>query len=143
MRVLLGAIVLGLTALTAGFIGFQAGIASNIGAAGGAVYLGGGVPWFGFPWFGFLFFFLFIGFLFFAFGGRRRGSWGPYGGHGRMGYGPWGDDTNAGGPTSGDPRRQWIADEHRRLHEAEARASAGQAATGASTPSEPTQPPAG
>ena len=143
MRVLLGAIVLGLTALTAGFIGFQAGIASNIGAAGGAVYLGGGVPWFGFPWFGFLFFFLFIGFLFFAFGGRRRGPWGPYGGHGRMGYGPWGDDTSVGGPPSGDPRRQWIADEHRRLHEAEVRAAAGQTAAGATTPSDPTQPPAG
>jgi len=143
MRVLLGAIVLGLTALTAGFIGFQAGIASNIGAAGGAVYLGGGgVPWFGFPWFGFLFFFLFIGFLFFAFGGRRRGPWGPYGGHGRMGYGPWGDDTTAG-QFSGDPRRQWIADEHRRLHEAEARAAAGNAPAGAGTPSDPTQPPAG
>jgi hypothetical protein len=137
MRALLGVIVLGLTALAAGFIGFQAGIASNIGSAGGAVYIGGGMPWFGFPWFGFLFFFLFIGFLFFAFSGRRRG-WGPYGGHGRMGYGPWGDDT-----TSGDPRRQWIADAHRRLHEEEARAAAGQAPTGSNPPSDPSRPPAG
>jgi hypothetical protein len=142
MRALLGVIVLGLTALTAGFIGFQAGIASNIGAAGGAVYLGGGVPWFGFPWFGFLFFFLFLGFLFFAFAGRRRGPWGPYGGPGR-GYGPWGGDMS-----QGDPRRHWIADAHRRLHEEEARNASAQppAPTQAPTgtdPFDPTRPSAG
>jgi hypothetical protein len=142
MRALLAVIVLGLTALTAGFIGFQAGIASNIGAAGGAVYVGGGFG-FGFPWFGFLFFFLFLGFLFFAFAGRRRGPWGPYGGHGR-GYGPWGGDMG-----SGDPRRQWIADAHRRLHEEEARAAAGQppvtgqASAPGTDPVDPNRPAAG
>ena len=139
MRAILGLLVLGFTALTAGFIGFQAGIASNIGTAGGAVYLGGGGAWFGFPWFGFLFFFLFVGFLFFAFAGRRRGPWGPYG-TGR-GYGPWGGEV---GPD--DQRRQWIADAHRRLHEEEARATSGPSAPTApmgSDPSDPTRPSAG
>ena len=143
MRILLGAIVLGLTALTAGFIGFQAGIASNIGAAGGAVYLGGGVPWFGFPWFGFLlfpfFFLLFFGFLAFAFGGRRRGPWGSGYGPGR--WGPW-DATD-----SGDPRRQWVADAHRRLHEEEARnagtTSGSAAGTQPASPFDPPRPTAG
>ncbi|HEY3336427.1 MAG TPA: hypothetical protein VGK16_14435 [Candidatus Limnocylindrales bacterium] len=132
MRALFGVIVLGLTALAAGIVGFQAGIASNIGAAGGAVYLGGG-----FPGLGFLLFFLFFGFLFFAFAGRRRGPWGMHGGHGRMGSGPWG-----GGMGSGDPRRQWIADAHRRLHEEEARAAGGTSAAGAD-PFDPTRPAAG
>jgi hypothetical protein len=134
MRALFGVIVLGITALVAGFVGFQAGVASNIGAAGGAVYLGGGFPGFGF---GFLFFFLFLGFLFFAFAGRRRGPWG---GQGRMGYGPWGD-----GFGEGDPRRQWIADAHRRLHEDEARGvgAAGSSAAAGATPPDPTRPSAG
>jgi hypothetical protein len=105
------------------------------------VYLGGGVPWFGFP-FGILFFFLFLGFLFFAFAGRRRGPWGPYGGHGR-GYGPWGGDLS-----QGDPRRQWIADAHRRLHEEEARNASGQSTAGQAPapggdPFDPTRPSAG
>ena len=128
MRALFGLIVLGVVALTAGFVGFQAGIASNIGAAGGAVYLGGG-----FPGFGFLLFFLFIGFLFFAFAGRRHGPWGRYG-PGRMGYGPWGGDV--------DPRRQWIADAHRRLHEEDARTAPGQAQASGVQP-DPTRPTAG
>lgn len=124
MRALVGTVILGLTALAAGAIGFQAGIASNIGAAGGAVYLGGGIPGLGF-----LFFFLFLGFLFFALAGRRRGPWGMAGGpgrwgHGPMGHGPW------GGPTGdGDPRRAWIAEAHRRLHEEEARATGSTAST--------------
>jgi hypothetical protein len=128
MRAVLGVIVIAITALVAGAIGFQAGVASNIGHAGGAVYLGWGG---GFPFFGFLFFFLFLGFLLFAFAGRRRGPWGTYGG--RMGGGPWG----AGDP--GDPRRQWIADAHRRLHEDEAQRSATPAAPG-TTPADPTGP---
>lgn len=135
MRALVGTVILGLTVLAAGAIGFQAGIASNIGAAGGAVYLGGG-----FPGLGLLFFFLFLGFLFFAFAGRRRrGPWGMAGGpghwgHGPMGAGPW------GGPTGdGDPRRAWIAEAHRRLHEEEARAAGSSApgAPGAPTPNAP------
>ena len=43
MRGLIGVLFTGVVALVAGAIGFQAGIASNIGAAGGAVYLGGGM----------------------------------------------------------------------------------------------------
>jgi hypothetical protein len=111
MRGLLGVLFTGIVALTAGLIGYQAGIASNVGAAGGIVYLGGG-----FPGFGFLFFLFFIGFLLFAVGGRRR-AWarGPMGGPGSWGYGSWGED--------GDPRRTWVADAHRRLHEEEAKRS--------------------
>ncbi len=125
MRGLLGVLFTGVVALTAGAIGFQAGIASNIGAAGGAVYLGGGVPGLGF-----LFFLLFIGFLLFVIGGRRRawargpmGGPGRWGGHGPMGsHGPWGTD--------GDPRRAWVADAHRHLHEEEARAAEATGTTG-------------
>lgn len=119
MRGLIGVLFTGVVALVAGAIGFQAGIASNIGAAGGAVYLGGGIPGLGFLFF--LFFLFFIGFLLFAIGGRRR-TWahGPMGGPGRWGgYGSFED---------GDSRRQWVADAHRRLHEEE---SAAAGATGA------------
>ena len=131
MRGLFGVIVLGITALVAGAVGFQAGIASNIGNAGGVVYLGGGIPGFGF-----LFFFLFLGFLFFAFAGRRRGPWGMRGG-------PWSD-----GFGESDERRRWIADAHRRLHEDEARTAGSGTASGAAPasdrgPFDPTRPSAG
>ncbi|HYO43246.1 MAG TPA: hypothetical protein VES19_08625 [Candidatus Limnocylindrales bacterium] len=128
MRGLLGVLFTGVVALTAGAIGFQAGIASNIGAAGGAVYLGGGIPGLGF-----LVFLLFVGFLLFAIGGGRR-AWarGPMGGPGHWGgHGPWGTD--------GDPRRAWVADAHRRLHEEEARADG---TTGTPGPASPTDRPA-
>jgi hypothetical protein len=109
MRALFGVLLVGLTALVAGFLGFQAGVASNIGAAGGTVWLGG---WF--PGFGFLFFLLFISVLFFAFAGRRHRAWGPgYGG----GRGPWGPGA---WPGRDDPRYQWVAEAHRRLHEEQA-----------------------
>ena len=114
MRGLIGVLFTGVVALVAGAIGFQAGIASNIGAAGGAVYLGGGIPGFGFLFF--------VGFVLFAIGGRRH-AWarGPMGGPGHWGgHGSWGPD--------GDPRRAWVADAHRRLHEEEA-AAAGTAGT--------------
>jgi hypothetical protein len=136
MRALLAFLLLGLTALFAGFVGFQAGVASNVGAAGGAVYVGWGFP------FGFLFFPFFVllcfGFLVFAFGGRRRGAWGS-------GYGPgrWGAWDSADGS---DPRRQWVADAHRRLHEEEARnagTTAGSAGTHAPSPFDPPGPTAG
>jgi hypothetical protein len=122
MRGLLGVLFTGVVALTAGAIGFQAGIASNIGAAGGAVYLGGGIPGLGF-----LFFLFFVGFVLFAIGGRRR-AWarGPMGGPGHWGgHGPWGSE--------GNPRRQWVADAHRRLHEEEAAAGGTTGATGTTT----------
>ena len=111
MRGLIGVLFTGIVALVAGAIGFQAGIASNLGAAGGAVYLGGGIPGLGF-----LFFLFFIGFVLFAIAGRRR-AWAhdPMGGPGRWaGHGSFED---------GDPRRQWVADAHRRLHEEEAAAA--------------------
>lgn len=123
MRGLLGVLFTGVVALTAGAIGFQAGIASNIGAAGGAVYLGGGIGGFGF-----LLFLLFIGFVLFTVGGMRRRALGhgPMGGPGRWaGHGPWGTD--------GDPRRAWVADAHRRLHEEDARAAAGTSSSPSST----------
>jgi hypothetical protein len=119
----LGIVLLGLVAVVAGFVGYQAGLTSNAIAAGTAVVVTGG-----FPGFGFLFFLLFIGFLFFAFAGRRRGHWRP--GHG---HGPWAGPMGPGGhggPGPGgsgpggttdpsDPRRQWVADLHRSLHAAE------------------------
>ena len=107
MRALFGILLIVFTAIAAGIAGFQAGVASNVAAAGGVVWLGGGIPGLGF-----LFFLLFVGFVFFAFGSRRRGA-GPWGMH--PGHGRWGaiDD--------GDPRRAWIAEAHRRLHEEEAR----------------------
>ena len=132
MRALFAFLLFGLTALAAGFVGFQAGVASNVGAAGGAVYVGWGFP-FGFLFFPF-FFLLFIGFLAFAFGGRRRASWGPGYGSGR--WGPW--DAAEGS----DPRRQWVADAHRRLHEEEARnAGSTSGSTAGTQPPSPFDPP--
>lgn len=115
----LGILFLGLVALVAGFVGYQAGLTSNAIAAGTAVVVTGG-----FPGFGFLFFLLFVGFLFFAFAGRRHGHWAT--GHG---HGPWAGRMGSGGPGGfdgpgpadpRDPRRQWVADLHRSLHAEEA-----------------------
>ena len=108
MRGLFTLIIAIVAALVGGAIGFQLGVTSNIGAAGGTVVWHAGFGFFGF-FIPFLFFFLFLGLLAAAFGGRRRG-WGGGWGHG---YGPMGSGD--------DPRRQWIADAHRRLHEEEAR----------------------
>jgi hypothetical protein len=125
MRALFGVIFVGITALVAGAIGYQAGITSAVAtsaaASGTVVYHAG---WgFGFPWFGFLLFpfflFLLFGLFAFAFGGRRRWGGGPGWGYGPRGW--------TGGPD--DPRYRSIADAHRRLHEDEARA-AGTSPTG-------------
>jgi hypothetical protein len=114
----LGILLLGLVAVVAGLVGYQAGLASNAIAAGTAVVVTGG-----FPGFGFLFFLLFIGFLFFAFAGRRRGPWGAGHGHspwaGRMGPGSFG---GPGTIDPSDPRRQWVAEMHRSLHAEQAAA---------------------
>lgn len=124
MRGLFTLLIATVAALVGGIIGFQLGITSNIGAAGGTVVWHAGFPFFGWFIFPFFFFFLFICIAAFAFGGRRRG-WGGGPGWGN-GYGPMSSD---------DPRRQWIVDAHRRLHEEDAR-------TG--TPSTPeNRPPAG
>jgi hypothetical protein len=129
MRALFALLFTGAVAVTAGIVGFQAGVASNIAAAGGVVWLGGG-----FPGLGFLFFFGFIAFMLIAFGGMRRRAWrhgemGPMGGPGAWG-GPFGP---MGGPRA-DARREWVADMHRRLHEADAARAAGTTgSTGSST----------
>jgi hypothetical protein len=134
MRGLLGVLLVGVTALVAGAIGYQVGVsqavATSAAAAGGTVVYH--AAWgFGFPWLGFLFFpfflFLLFGLFAFAFGGRRRWGGGP-GGPG-WGYGPGGSTLNPD-----DPRYRWVADAHRRLHEDEA--------AGRTTPTPPA-PPAG
>ena len=138
MRALFGVILVGFTALIAGAIGYQAGISSAVATtaatSGTVVYH---AAWgFGFPWFGFLLFpfflFLCFGLFAFAFGGRRRWGGGP-----GWGYGPHG---SIGNPD--DPRRQWIADAHRRLHEEEARAAGSTPGTAPGTqPPSPLDPP--
>ncbi len=141
MRALFGVILVGFTALIAGFIGYQAGISSSVATtaatSGTVVYH---AAWgFGFPWFGFLLFpfflFLCFGLFAFAFGGRRRWGGGPGWGYGPHGY--------AGSPD--DPRRQWIADAHRRLHEEEAARGAGATTPSADAtgPFDPPRPTAG
>lgn len=122
MRAALALLVTGGVALAAGFLGFQAGVASNIGAAGGTVVLGGGFHFFGL--------FLFIPFLFLSFfalaaliGGRRHryGPWGMHGAMGPGGFGPGGTGGTGYGPGSSfDPRRAWVAEMHRSLHEEDA-----------------------
>lgn len=151
MRGFFGVLLLGLVALVGGLIGYQAGLTSTAATAGNAVIVTGG-----FPGFGTLCFLLFIGFLFFAFAGRRRawgghGHWGsgygrgPWGGPMGGGFGPGGPGGTGSGPdASSDPRRQWIAEMHRSLHEAEAK-SAGTTGwtTGAqrTNPTDPTNTP--
>jgi hypothetical protein len=131
MRGYLTVLALAIVAVGAGLLGFQAGVLSNIGASGGSVVWYAGGPGFG----GFLLFFLFIALLLFAFGGRRRGPWGGPGRWG-PGYGPM---------SGGDPRREWIADAHRRLHEEEAQNAFQAGDRPASTPAgdTPNRPPAG
>jgi len=123
MRGLFTLVIATIAAIVGGVIGFQLGVTSNIGAAGGTVVWHAGFGFFGF-FFPFLFFFLFIGLLFAAFGGRRRWGGGP-------GWGAYGPSVNPD-----DPRRQWIADAHRRLHEEDA------ARAGTTPPSTPPAPPA-
>lgn len=125
MRGLFTLLIATIAAIVGGVIGFQLGVTSNIGAAGGTVVWHAGFGFFGF-FFPFLFFFLFIGLIFAAFGGRRRGwgggpGWGN--GYGPNGYG-YGDDA----------RRQWIADAHRKLHEEEARTGGTTPTSGGPTP---------
>lgn len=125
MRALFGLLITAAIALTAGVIGYQAGLTSSAAAAGATVVVTGG-----FPGFGTLLFLLFLGFLFFSFAGRRRAGWGPGWGAGR-GHGPWAARMGSGDPS--DPRRQWVAEMHRRLHEEDAAGtSPSTGATGAS-----------
>ncbi len=137
MRGFLAFLFLALVALGAGVVGYNLGVSQAVtttAAGGGAavVYAGPHFAWFWFFPFGLLLFPLFLiaffGFLGFVFGPRRRfghGGWGRHDdGFGPMGFGPMGGGW--------DPRRQWIAEQHHRLHEEEARsASAPGTATGA------------
>jgi hypothetical protein len=138
MRGFFGVLFFGLVALVAGAIGYNIGLTSTSGAAERIVYVGGG-GWFG--GFGFLFFLFFL-FLIFSFAGRRRawggGHWNS--GHWNSGYGrgPWGGPGSPTGMTgpdaSTDPRRQWVADMHRSLHEADAKAGESTGSTPPTTP---------
>lgn len=124
MRGFLAFLFLGLVALGAGAIGYNAGIshqvATTAAANGATVVYDGGWHWGGLFFLPFafflvpLFFFSFFGFLAYAFGSRRR--WG-------RGWGDHGDGPDGFGPMGGrrfDTRRDWMADAHRRLHEEEA-----------------------
>jgi hypothetical protein len=118
-----GILSLGLVAVVAGLVGYQAGFASHTVASGATVVVAGGSPGLGFL----SFFLLFLGFVLCAFADRRRGPWGPVRGHG-----PWAGRMGPGGPGGfgpsvdhSDPRRQWIADLHRSLHEDEQTENAG------------------
>jgi hypothetical protein len=134
MRGFLAFLFLGLVALGAGAVGYNIGVsqavASAAATAGATVVYAGGwhAGWLLFP-FGLLlaplFFIAFFGFLAFAFGPRRRYGRGGWGGHG-PGGGPMGDRWDA--------RRQWVADQHRRLHEEEARAASSTGTAEATTP---------
>jgi hypothetical protein len=125
MRGFLAFLFLGLVALGAGVMGYNIGVSQAVtttAAAGGAtvVYAGPHVAgWWFFP-FGFLLFPLFLlaffGFLGFVFGPRRRfgrGGWAGRDSYGPAGFGPMGGRWDA--------RREWVAEQHRRLHEEEAR----------------------
>ena len=138
-RGIVGILLLGAVAVVAGLIGYQAGTASGAVAAGATVVVAGGFPWVGF--FFLLFLMFFVAIPFFAFAGMRRGGHHGHGGPGAGGHGgpgaPWmrggPGSWSGGGPGADDPRRQWIADVHRSLHEADA-ASGAPAATGGTAP---------
>ncbi len=134
MRAIIGIFFFGLVAFAAGTLGFQAGVAS-------AVTGGTGNPaavWFlmGGPHFGGLFFLFALFAIALAIGGARRrhgmrgacaGDHGPTGAQGSWsGHGPWGRHF-----TDGDPRRNWMSEMHRQMHEAEAtQAQTGTTGTG-------------
>ena len=68
--------------------------------------------------------------------GHAMGSDGGHG-HWGAGYGrgPWGGPTGMTGPdASNDPRRQWVADMHRSLHEAETKSTEPTNSTPLTTP---------
>ena len=110
--------------------GLQQGIAQSVDLPAGAVpyyAYGDGYRGFGGGIFGLiipiLFLFLLFGLARAAFSGRRHG-WGHHGyghGPGKWGPGPW---------MGGQDRDQWIADWHRRLHEAEGVSPGGSAPGG-------------
>ena len=73
-----------------------------------------------------LFLFILFGIARAAFGHRRGWGHGYGPGYGRWGYGPgaWmGPGSPEAGSGTGSPRDQWVAEMHRRLHEAEGTAN--------------------
>jgi hypothetical protein len=141
MRGFIALLFTGLVALVAGTIGYQAGAASTVAAGSGLSFLLlAGLP----HLFGFLFFLLVIGFFVSMVAGRRHrwaghGPMGIQGGPGR--FGPMGGPGRHGQMDENDPRRQWVAEAHRHLHEADAARTAS-AAAGATTPRDPSTGPA-
>jgi hypothetical protein len=133
MRAILGFFFFGLVALAAGTLGFQAGVASAV--AGGTGHPGALLFLMGGPHFGSLFFLFFLFAIAIAIGGARRRhrmhAWadGPMGGHG-----PWGNRF-----AEGDPRRSWMTEMHRQMHEADA----AKPQTGSATPTDTANPTAG
>jgi len=142
MRAFIGIFFFGLVAFAAGTLGFQAGVASAVASGTGNQ----AALWFlmGGPHFGGLFFLFVLFAVAMAIGGARRRhrmhGWaggptgaGPMGGHGPWsGHGPWGSRS-----AEGDPRRNWMSEMHRQMHEAEAT----RGATGATAATGPTPTP--
>jgi hypothetical protein len=92
------------------------------------------------PHFGGLFFLFFLFVVALAIGGARRrrmhGDWA----RGPMGHGPWGNHSS-----DGDPRRSWMSEMHRQMHEADAAKAPSTTSTPTGTTSTPadTTPAAG
>lgn len=141
MRGFFAFLFLGLVALGAGAVGYNIGVSQAVtttaAATGATVVYAGGWHWGGLLFLPFafflipLFFITFFGFLGFVFGPRRH--WGRRwdGEHGPSSFGPMGGGFGHG--HGWDARRDWIAEQHRRMHEDEARAKAS-GSTGTSSP---------
>ena len=119
-RMVFWVLVLGGVAAIAFQLGLNQGVAQvvPVTGAGGTVAVPvvvGHYGW-GFGFLGFLFPLFFI--LLIAFALRPRWGGRGYGpGRGPWGRGGWGSDQEQG---ADDPRQHWIAEAHRRLHEADA-----------------------
>ncbi len=137
---LFAVLILAAVSVVSGLIGYNAGLTSTAVAAGTTVVVTGGFPGFGTLFF--LFFLFFMTSMAFGFSRRKR-AW-MAGHEGRHGHGPWGAGGPGFGPgfgpmgNPGDPRRQWVAEMHRRLHEEEAKGGSGNPAG----PGAPGPPPA-
>jgi hypothetical protein len=150
MRGFLAFLFLGLVALGAGAIGYNMGLSQTVTTAaanGATVVYGGGGHWGGLLLLPFAFFLVplsficFFGFLAFAFGPRRRFGRGPWGGHDHA-DGPMGFGRMSG--RGWDGRGEWIAEAHRRMHEADAaRSGSSSGTTSASGSSGPSNPSGG
>jgi hypothetical protein len=140
MRGFFAFLFLGLVALGAGAVGYNIGVSQAVtttaAATGATVVYAGGFHWGGllllpFAFFLIPFFFMtFFGFLGFVFRPRRHfGRWD--GEHGPSSFGPMGGGFGHG--RGWDARRDWIAEQHRRMHDDEARAKSS-GGTGTASP---------